>query len=60
MTPSNDSPKADAADVGAEHRKVQREQDAKDRAADGQGESKKPVQAGHVPEPENPMRSPPA
>ncbi|WP_077003249.1 SDR family oxidoreductase [Variovorax sp. KK3] len=43
------------ADVGAEHRKVQREQDAKDRAAGDARPSQAPVQAGHRPEPENPM-----
>ena len=43
------------AGVAVEHRKVQREQDAKDRAAGAKARSRKPVQAGHRPEPENPM-----
>ena len=43
--------------VASEHRKVQREQDAKDRTAGGQAERGKPMQAGHRPEPENPMPS---
>jgi len=50
MTSSSDSD-----DVAVKQRKVQREQDAKDRAAPDQPKSKKPVQAGHRPEPENPM-----
>ncbi|MDM0019994.1 SDR family oxidoreductase [Variovorax saccharolyticus] len=41
--------------VAVEHRKVQREQDAKDRSAAGPASSRKAVQAGHRPEPENPM-----
>ncbi|MDM0027704.1 SDR family oxidoreductase [Variovorax saccharolyticus] len=41
--------------VAVEHRKVQREQDAKDRSAAGPASSRKAVQAGHGPEPENPM-----
>ncbi len=46
--------------VALEHRKVQREQDARDRAAGasdtaGSSEESKPVQAGHRPQPENPM-----
>ncbi|CAN7701918.1 SDR family oxidoreductase [Variovorax sp. LjRoot130] len=49
MTSSSDS-----GDVAVQQRKVQREQDAKDRAPD-KPKSKKPVQAGHRPEPENPM-----
>jgi len=54
MTPP--SPDSEAGDVAVQHRKVQREQDAKDRAAgDGEVKSKKAVQAGHRPEPENPM-----
>ncbi|SDD71771.1 NAD(P)-dependent dehydrogenase, short-chain alcohol dehydrogenase family [Variovorax sp. CF079] len=50
MTSSSDS-----GDVAVQQRKVQREQDAKDRAAPDKPKSKKPVQAGHRPEPENPM-----
>jgi NAD(P)-dependent dehydrogenase (short-subunit alcohol dehydrogenase family) len=50
MTSSSDSD-----DVAVKQRKVQREQDAKDRAAPDKPKSKKPVQAGHRPEPENPM-----
>jgi NAD(P)-dependent dehydrogenase (short-subunit alcohol dehydrogenase family) len=50
MTSSSDS-----GDVTTQQRKVQREQDAKDRAAPDKPKSKKPVQAGHRPEPENPM-----
>ncbi|MBT2300737.1 SDR family oxidoreductase [Variovorax paradoxus] len=50
MTSSSDSD-----DVAVQQRKVQREQDAKDRAAPDKPKSKKPVQAGHRPEPENPM-----
>jgi len=45
----------DSGDVAVQQRKVQREQDAKDRAAPDKPKSKKPVQAGHRPEPENPM-----
>ena len=50
MTSSSDSD-----DVAVKQRKVQREQDAKDRAAPDKPKSKKPMQAGHRPEPENPM-----
>ena len=50
MTSSSDS-----GDVTTQQRKVQREQDAKDRAAPDKPKSKKPMQAGHRPEPENPM-----
>ncbi|CAN7707184.1 SDR family oxidoreductase [Variovorax sp. LjRoot84] len=46
---------SDPGDVAVQQRKVQREQDAKDRAAPDKPKSKKPVQAGHRPEPENPM-----
>ena len=46
---------SDRDDVAVQQRKVQREQDAKDRAAPHTPKSKKPVQAGHRPEPENPM-----
>ncbi len=46
---------SDPGDVAVQQRKVQREQDAKDRAAPIKPKSKKPVQAGHRPEPENPM-----
>jgi NAD(P)-dependent dehydrogenase (short-subunit alcohol dehydrogenase family) len=46
---------SDPGDVAVQQRKVQREQDAKDRAAPTKPKSKKPVQAGHRPEPENPM-----
>jgi len=53
MTPSAKSPDS----VASEHRKVQREQDAKDRTAGCQAERGKPMQAGHRPEPENPMPS---
>lgn len=55
MTSHHDPSNPDAGDVAVQHRKVQREQDAKDRATDTKARSKKPVQAGHVPEPENPM-----
>ncbi|MDM0075219.1 SDR family oxidoreductase [Variovorax sp. J2P1-59] len=55
MTSSHDPSTADAGDVAVQHRKVQREQDAKDRAAAPESSSKKPMQAGHRPEPENPM-----
>jgi len=51
MTTSNES----SGGVAVEHRKVQREQDAKDRDAPGKVANKKAVQAGHRPEPENPM-----
>jgi NAD(P)-dependent dehydrogenase (short-subunit alcohol dehydrogenase family) len=51
MTPSSKSP----GGVAVEHRKVQREQDAKDRRAGAPAEPGRPVQAGHRPEPENPM-----
>ncbi len=46
---------SDPDDVAVQQRKVQREQDAMDRAAPDKPESKKPMQAGHRPEPENPM-----
>jgi NAD(P)-dependent dehydrogenase (short-subunit alcohol dehydrogenase family) len=46
---------SDSADVAVQHRKVQREQDAKDRSTDDAEKAKKPMQAGHRPEPENPM-----
>ncbi len=56
MTSHHDPLNSDTGgDVAVQHRRVQREQDAKDRAADTRARSKKPVQAGHVPEPENPM-----
>lgn len=56
MTSSTPRPSDSAAtDVALEHRKVQREQDAKDRAAGAKARSDKPMQAGHRPEPENPM-----
>jgi NAD(P)-dependent dehydrogenase (short-subunit alcohol dehydrogenase family) len=54
--PSNrDTPTSDTSEVAEQQRKVQREQDAKDRKAGDAKPSKKPVQAGHRPEPENPM-----
>jgi NAD(P)-dependent dehydrogenase (short-subunit alcohol dehydrogenase family) len=46
---------SDPDDVAVQQRKVQREQDAKDRAAPDKPKSRKAVQAGHRPEPENPM-----
>lgn len=57
MTSNQDPSNSDAenGDVAVQHRKVQREQDAKDRATESASEGKGPVQAGHVPEPENPM-----
>ena len=55
MTSSHDPSDDETGGAGVEHRKVQREQDAKDRAAGSPTESKQPVQAGHRPEPENPM-----
>ncbi|MGO4395858.1 SDR family oxidoreductase [Variovorax sp. M-6] len=55
MTSSQDRTGADRGGVAEEHRKVQREQDAKDRAGGAKAENSKPVQAGHRPEPENPM-----
>ncbi|MDM0052700.1 SDR family oxidoreductase [Variovorax sp. J22R115] len=57
MTSSHDPSKTEAGDVAVQQRKVQREQDAKDRAAKPNVRSEKPVQAGHRPEPENPMPS---
>ena len=54
MTPP--SPDSEAGDVAVQHRKVQREQDAKDRVvSDSKAKSRKAMQAGHRPEPENPM-----
>ncbi|MEJ7688849.1 MAG: SDR family oxidoreductase [Variovorax sp.] len=45
----------DTNDLTEQHRKVQREQDANDRAVAKEPESEdKPMQAGHRPEPENP------
>lgn len=55
MNSSHDPSDADTGGVAVEHRKVQREQDAKDRAAGTPAGSDKAVQAGHRPEPENPM-----
>jgi NAD(P)-dependent dehydrogenase (short-subunit alcohol dehydrogenase family) len=53
----NSSTETDA--VTAQHRRLQREQDALDRAAaacaDTQPEGRAPMQAGHRPEPENPL-----
>ena len=55
MTSSHDPSDDETGGAGVEHRKVQREQDAKDRAAQPKVKNDKPVQAGHRPEPENPM-----
>jgi len=58
MQKTADKPRTAAAaqgDVAAQHRKVQSEQDAKDRASPSKGDAGKPMQAGHRPEPENPM-----
>ena len=55
MISSQDPSDTGRAGVAVEHRKVQREQDAKDRAAQPKAKNDKPVQAGHRPEPENPM-----
>jgi len=44
-----------SGDVAMQHRRVQRAQDAKDRAAGDKPMSQRAVQAGHRPEPENPM-----
>jgi NAD(P)-dependent dehydrogenase (short-subunit alcohol dehydrogenase family) len=56
MTPTPTSHPAESnADVGLEHRKVQQEQDAKDRAAGQAQDGHAAMQAGHRPEPENPM-----
>lgn len=55
MISSQDPSDTGRAGVAVEHRKVQREQDAKDRAAGAKARSRKPMQAGHRPEPENPM-----
>src|SRR6202012_1846506 len=48
---------APGAGVAAQHRRLQREQEVRDRAAAeaGQRHEKGAVQAGHRPEPENPM-----
>ncbi len=55
MPLSNDAT-PDTNDLTEQHRKVQREQDAKDRAAARESDSEDtPMQAGHRPEPENPM-----
>lgn len=43
------------SDVAVQHRKLQREQDAKDRAAGDEPQPDEAMQAGHRPEPENPM-----
>src|SRR5947209_11885132 len=53
MTSNQDPSSSESdSDVAVQHRKVQREQDEKDRAAESGSESKGPVQAGHVPQPE--------
>ncbi|VWX59460.1 Uncharacterized oxidoreductase YhdF [Burkholderiales bacterium 8X] len=54
MSPTQ-APKDPTTDIGEQHRKVQREQDAKDRASADESKSEEAVQAGHRPEPENPM-----
>jgi NAD(P)-dependent dehydrogenase (short-subunit alcohol dehydrogenase family) len=56
--PSKQAPDSLGGGVAVQHRKVQREQDAKDRSADDAQKTEKPtppMQAGHRPEPENPM-----
>ena len=53
-------PTRNTSAVAEHHRKVQREQDAKDRSAKAAGKSgkaKQPMQAGHRDEPENPLPS---
>jgi NAD(P)-dependent dehydrogenase (short-subunit alcohol dehydrogenase family) len=55
MTSSDERSNTDGGDVAVQHRKVQREQDDKDRATQTKARSDQPMQAGHRPEPENPM-----
>jgi len=55
MTSSDERSNTDGGDVAVQHRKVQREQDDKDRATQTKARGDQPMQAGHRPEPENPM-----
>ncbi len=55
MPSTQDTSSPDTSEAAEQQRKVQREQDAKDRKAGDAKPSKHAVQAGHRPEPENPM-----